>query len=139
MTFKIQEMIASQYGAIDYAAVTGKYPWLVARNQNCVLSPDSDGLLCGLFVSHYLGWKIRGFYDGKIFLLEKGIEAKDCIFLDMEVYRKEIRSVGQHMVVFNKARLPSNWEQFENCAAINNIRGYDGYHTFRLKDRKSVV
>ena len=133
MTSKVQEMIANQYGVIEYSAVIDKYPWLVARNQNCVLSPDSDGLLCGLFTSYYLGWKIRGFYDGKICLLEKGFKAKDCIFLDMEVYRKEVRSVGQHMVMFNRDRLPSNWRQFEKCAAINNIRNYDGYHLFRLK------
>ena len=126
-------MLATRSDVIDYSAVINKYPWLVERDQNCILSPDSDGLLCGLFVSHYLNWKIRGLYDGKILVLQKGFCPKDCVFLDMEVFRKEIRSVGQHMIMFNKDRLPANWSNFNNCVSINNIRGHDGYHTFRLK------
>lgn len=133
MTSRIQEMLAGRDDVIDYAAVIKKYPWIVEKNQNCVLSPDSDGLLCGLFTSHYLNWKIRGFYDGKILVLEKGFRSKDCIFLDMEIFRKGLRSVGQHMVMFNKDMLPLNWNNFEDCASINNIRGHDGYHDFRLK------
>lgn len=126
-------MPADKDDVIDYAAVIKKYPWLTQKDQNCVLSSDSDGLLCGLFTSHYLNWKIRGFYDGKILLLEKGARPKDCIFLDMEVFRKEIRSVGQHMVMFNKSRLPKNWSNFDNCFSANNIRGYDAKHNFPQK------
>src|SRR3989344_8468704 len=133
MTSRIQEMLVGRNDDIDYSAVIKKFPWLVQKDWNCVLSPDSDGLLCGLFVSHYLNWKIRGFYDGKIIVLEKGFKPKDCIFLDMEVFRKGIRSVGQHMVMFNKGQLPENWKNFDDCASINNIRGHDGYHDFRLK------
>ena len=133
MTSRIQEMLAGRDDVIDYSAVIKKFPWLVQKDQNCVLSPDSDGLLCGLFVTNYLNWKIRGFYDGKIMVLEKGFRPKDCIFLDMEVFRKRIRSVGQHMVMFNKGRLPENWKNFDDCCSINNIRGHDGYHDFRLK------
>ena len=133
MTSRIQEMLAGRDDTVDYSAVIKKFPWLVQRDKDCVLSPDSDGLLCGLFVSHYLNWKIRGFYDGKIMVLEKGFKPKDCIFLDMEVFRKGIKSVGQHMVMFNKDRLPENWKNFDDCASINNIRGHDGYHDFRLK------
>lgn len=133
MPSRIQEMLANRLDIIDYNAVINKYPWLVDRNQNCVLSPDSDGLLCGLFTSHYLNWKIRGFYDGKILVLQKGFRPSDCVFLDMEVFRKGVRSVGQHMVLFNKDRLPENWNNFDDCVSINNIRNHDGYHTFRLK------
>ncbi|MEK7123385.1 MAG: hypothetical protein AAB851_00655, partial [Patescibacteria group bacterium] len=112
MASQIKEKFINKNTVIDYASVIKKYPWLVESNQNCVLSPDSDGLLCGLFVSNYLNWKMRGFYDGKILLLEKGFNPKDCIFLDIEVFRKKVRSVGQHMVMFNKERLPINWDNF---------------------------
>ncbi|MBI4159871.1 hypothetical protein HY504_01760 [Candidatus Wolfebacteria bacterium] len=131
MTSRIQEMLAGRDDAIDYSAVIKKFPWLVQKDQNCVLSPDSDGFLCGLFASHYLNWKIRGFYDGKIMVLEKGFKSKDCIFLDMEVFRKGIRSVGQHMVMFNKKdRLPKNWSNFDDCFSANNTREYDANHNF---------
>src|SRR3989344_6743959 len=133
MTSRIQEMLAGRDDVIDYAAVINKYPWLVQKDQNCILSPDSDGLLCGLFTSHYLNWKIRGFYDGKILVLEKEFNPKDCIFLDMEIFRKEIKSVGQHMIMFNKDRLPGNWNNFDDCFSANNIRGYDAKHNFPQK------
>lgn len=126
-------MLVGRDDVIDYEVVIKKYPWLVQKDQNCILSPDSDGLLCGLFTSHYLNWKIRGFYDGKILVLEKGFRPKDCVFLDMEVFRKGIRSVGQHMVMFNKDRLSKNWNNFDDCFSGNNIRGYDAKHNFPQK------
>ncbi len=126
-------MLEGRNDVIDYAAVIKKYPWIVERDQDCILSPDSDGLLCGLFMSHHLNWKVRGFYDGKILVLQKGFKARDCVFLDMEIFRKEIKSVGQHMVMYNHRRLPPNWNNFDNCISINNLRGHDGYHDFRLK------
>ncbi len=133
MTSRIQEMLAGKNDVIDYAAVIKKYPWLAQKNQNCILSPDSDGLLCGLFVSQYLNWKVKGFYDGKFLILEKGILPRDCIFLDMEIFRNGVKSVGQHMVLFNKDQIPNNWNNFDDCLSANNIRGYDGKHNFPQK------
>lgn len=132
MISQIQKQTDNE-SVIDYPAIINKYPWLVEKNQNCILSPDSDGLLCGLFTSHYLNWKIRGFYDGKILLLERGFKPKDCIFLDMEIFRKDVRSVGQHMVMFNNSRVPENWNNFDNCFSANNVRGYDAKHNFSQK------
>ena len=103
------------------------------RGQNCILSPDSDGLLCGLFMSTYLDWRIKGFYDGKVMLLDKNTSVKDCVFLDMEVFRKDIKSIGHHMVQFNKKKKPSNWDNYKDCIQPNNLRDYDGYNDFRLK------
>jgi len=51
----------------------------------------------------------------------------------MEVFRKEIRSVGHHMVQFNKNKKPLNWDNYQNCIQPNNLRNYDGYKDFRLK------
>lgn len=125
----------SKYGAsqIDYEDLVARYPWIVQENVNCILSPDSDGLLCGLLMSFYLNWKARGFYDGKILVMEQGFTARDCVFLDMEVFRSQVRSVGQHMLLYNKNQVPANWNNFDSCFAPNNIRGYDACHDFRLK------
>ena len=130
---KIQELLAGKTDQIDYGEIVGKYPWVLKKNQNCILSPDSDGLLCGLFMSKYLGWEIKGFYDGKVMLLNKDVSAKDCVFLDMEIFRKDIKSIGHHMVQFNKKKKPANWDNYENCLQPNNLRDYDGYKYFRLK------
>lgn len=130
---KIQELLSGRTDQIDYEKIVKDYPWIIKRGQNCILSPDSDGLLCGLFMSTYLDWQIKGFYDGKVMLLDKDFSAKDCVFLDMEVFRKDIKSVGHHMVQFNKRKRPSDWDNYNNCIQPNNIRDYDGYNDFRLK------
>jgi hypothetical protein len=51
----------------------------------------------------------------------------------MEIFRQDIRSVGQHMVMYDKGNLPSNWNHFDNCIAANNLRGYDFKNDFKLK------
>lgn len=130
---KIQQLLSGKTDQIDYEKLIKDYPWIIKRGQNCILSPDSDGLLCGLFMSTYLDWRIKGFYDGKIMLLAKDVSAKDCVFLDMEIFRKDIKSVGHHMVQFNKKKKPSNWNNYKNCIQPNNLRDYDGYYDFRLK------
>ncbi|MEK7801781.1 MAG: hypothetical protein AAB276_04940, partial [Pseudomonadota bacterium] len=85
-------------------------------------------------MSHYFDWTIEGFYDGKVMLLKDGISAKDCVFLDMEIARADIRSIGHHMLLLNKNRKPVTWDsQFKNCIQPNNLREYDGKHDFRLK------
>ncbi|MFA5318427.1 MAG: hypothetical protein WC323_03070 [Patescibacteria group bacterium] len=131
---KIQELLQGRNEKINYNKIIEQYPWIVEKNLNCILSPDSDGLLCGLLMSNFLNWKIRGFYDGKIMLLKEGISPKDCVFLDMEIYRENIRSVGHHMLLLNKNIKPDGWDNnFKNCIQPNNMRGYDGKHDFRLK------
>lgn len=130
---KVQELLLGKVDQIDYKEIIKNYPWIVKSRQNCILSPDSDGLLCGLFMSTYFNWKIKGFYDGKVMLLDKNTLVKDCIFLDMEIFRKEIKSVGHHMVQFNKRRKIDGWNNYENCIQPNNLRDYDGYNDFRLK------
>jgi hypothetical protein len=118
---------------LDYNKLIERYPWIIERGQDCILSPDSDGLLCGLLMSHYLGWKIRGFYDGKILLVQKGIKPRECVFLDMEIYRKGIKSVGQHMVMYDKEDLPSGWSAFGGSISANNLREYDFKNDFKSK------
>ena len=118
---------------IIYENIIKKYPWIVKENQKCILSPDSDGLLCGLFVSNVLNWEIVGFYDGKVLTLKKGESVKNCIFLDMEIFRNYVKSLGHHMVMYNKRQIPNSWINFDNCIQPNNIRGYDAKTSFRLK------
>lgn len=120
-------------GTIDYAALIARYPWIVERNHDCILSPDSDGLLCGLLMSHFLGWNIRGFYDGKVLITENGFAPQGCVFLDMEIFRSNVRSVGQHMVMYDKNDAPPNWGNFASCIAANNLRDYDFKNNFKVK------
>ena len=101
---KIQQLLKDKNERINYKEVREKYPWITKPKQKCILSPDSDGLLCGLFMSHYLDWEVVGFYDGKVCVLKDGVSAfdDDVCFLDIEIYREGVKSMGHHMLsVYN--------------------------------------
>lgn len=125
--------IGNEENAINYPDLIRNYPWIIEENQDVVLSPDSDGLLCGLLMSNLLNWNIVGFYDGKILILKNGLSAKNCIFLDMEIFRKDVKSLGQHMVLFDKNKKPDKWNNFSECIQANNLRNYDFKNNFPLK------
>jgi len=132
---KIQQLLTDKNDQINYKKILEDYPWIAKKNQKCILSPDSDGLLCGLFMSHYLNWEIVGFYDGKVCVLKDGVSAydDDVCFLDIEIYRKGVKSMGHHMLsIYNTAK-PADWdEKFKDCIQPNLMRNYDR-NSFRLK------
>jgi len=128
-----EEQLVDENDRIIYDNVIKRYPWIIQENQKCILSPDSDGLLCGLFMSNVLNWNVVGFYDGKVLVLKKGERTTDCIYLDMEIFRSSVKSLGHHMVLYNKRNKPISWINFSNCIQPNNIRGYDAKTTFNLK------
>ena len=130
---RIQELLSGRNEKLDFYALLSQHPWIIKKNQNCVLSPDSDGLLCGLLMTHLFDWNVVGFYDGKVMLLNKELLASDCVFLDMEIYRSNIKSMGHHMVNLNKRLDVLDFKRFENCVQPNLMRNYDGKNDFRLK------
>ena len=132
---KIQDLLKNKNERINYEDLRKQFPWIYKKKQKCILSPDSDGLLCGLFMSHYLDWDIVGFYDGKVCILKDGVSAfdEDVCFLDIEIYRKGIKSMGHHMLSVYNSALPDDWSiKFKNCIQPNLMRGYDR-NNFRLK------
>lgn len=135
MTSRIQKLLdGRREEKIDYQKIITDHSWIVEKEKCCILSPDSDGLLCGLFMAKYLGWKVVGFYDGKVAVVHKKYVNKNPIFLDMEIFREEMKSVGHHMLAINKKHKPVSWDKnFKNCIQPNNLRGYDGKKDFRLK------
>ncbi len=123
-------------GNLDYKNLIANRPWIVRENMKCILSPDSDGFLCGLLMCYMFNWSVIGFYDGKVMLIQNGYNATDddVCFLDIEIYRPDVRSIGHHMVSYNNRIKPSSWEiNYQHCIQPNNMRGYDGKNSFRLK------
>lgn len=131
----IRDMVGySPNQSIDYAEVIKRFPWLVQKDQKCILSPDIDGLLCGLLMTHYLNWQVVGFYEGRNLLLKSNVATKDCIFLDMEILRPHIRSVGHHMNVHMLHSPPADYlEKMQNCLNPNLLRGFDRCRNFSRK------
>jgi len=118
---------------INYTDLLKKNRWLGERNKHCVINADTDGFLCGLLTSHLLDWKIVGFYEGRVLLLDQTVKPKDCVYLDVEIYRRNIFSMGQHMVLYNKRHKPSTWDNFSSCINPNILRGFDNSSDFKRK------
>lgn len=127
-------MSNSNKETIDHLSILEKYSWLIQRDLKCVISPDADGMLCGLFMSHYLNWEIVGYYDnGKNLILKKGVRAEDCVFLDTEIYRPNIKSVGHHISLFRNNNTEINLDNFKNCLNPNSLRRRTLKEKFSLK------
>jgi hypothetical protein len=85
-------------------------------------------------MSHYLNWNIVGFYDSKELRIKNGISPKECVFLDIEILRNNIKSVGHHMITHNINELPDDYfKRLNNCINPNTIRGFDRIHNFPRK------
>jgi len=117
---------------INYENIISTHSWILEKDKHCILSPDSDGFLCGLFMSNLLNWNISGFYDGKILVLSNGLDIAECIFLDMDINRRNIRSIGHHIVDYNK-RLTHFNVQYSSCIQPNRMRNFDARADFQRK------
>jgi len=69
-------------GHINYDFLISAFPWLVAEKQKAIISPDTDGILCGLLMSYYYDWQVVGYYDGKHLAIKQNLRPSDCVFLD---------------------------------------------------------
>lgn len=117
---------------LNYSKLIELYPWVVEKNRKCVLSTDSDGYLCGLLMSHCLNWTVAGFYDGKRLLYNKDTALNDMVFLDVEINRKSIMSIGNHLLDYDKRQHLKNFN-LDNCIQPNLIRNFDGRDDFARK------
>lgn len=117
---------------INYGETIKMHPWIVSEDCDCIISPDCDGFLCGLLVSNLLNWNIAGFYDGKALVFENKIDFNDCVFLDCEINRIGVKSIGNHLLEYNRGVALENCH-FENCINPNLLRGFDGKNSFQRK------
>ena len=50
---------------LDWKRLLSEQEWLQQTDLPMIVSPDFDGLLCALLMSHYRNWRLCGFYDGR--------------------------------------------------------------------------
>jgi len=77
-----------------------------ARNQKCIINTDLDGIFSGLILHNLLNWEIVGFCDSaeSIWIDKNRCDnLYDCIFIDIFVYPKNIRSIDQHIISVDEA------------------------------------
>lgn len=106
--------------ALDYEGVLQKYPWVLKKGLEVILSLDFDGFLSGLLGVQHLSWEVRGFYDGKRLITSTPLNhLKEVIFIDVEIYRRCVQSIGHHLLQWEGVKLT----EFISTLNPNLLRG----------------
>ncbi|ODS40381.1 MAG: hypothetical protein A7315_08755 [Candidatus Altiarchaeales archaeon WOR_SM1_79] len=109
-----------------YEQLLKKYHWIIEEKQNTILSSDSDGMISGLLMSAFFDWNVVGYYDSETLLLRENFSVKDCVFLDVEIFREYAKSIGHHIILFDVNSKPNDFiNKTINCINPNLLRGYD--------------
>ena len=120
------------------------------------MSPDSDGFLSGLLMSHFLGWKIVGYYDGKVLAKTPGKKLDDALASELRALglrpvivsyghggaksRDVLRDLCEHDLastfIFDK-----DIDVFIVMVGVNDSKGYDGpdFYEFHLNQLLKLV
>ena len=80
-------------------------PWVNEEDQNMIVGTDFDGIFSAMFLSEVRNYELIGFYDFKTIWVRNNAnldEIKDAIWIDLDIYHKDIRSIGHHILKFRK-------------------------------------
>ena len=59
---------------------------------------DLDALLPAQFLHHRLGWTIAGFYNYTTIHCDPGVDLRECVWVDLDIYHPAIASIGHHIL-----------------------------------------
>lgn len=96
-----------------------RFPWILERDRHMILSTDLDGILCGIYMHHFFGWKIAGFYDLERICISQQVQLQDAIWLDLDISHPQIYSVGHHILTLKPSEPLSLPPMLEKCLNPN--------------------
>jgi hypothetical protein len=67
------------------------------HSKNLIISPDMDGFMTAKLLERFNGSQIVGSYDKNILCLADNIDPEECLFVDCDMNRQELVSLGNHM------------------------------------------
>ncbi len=126
---------------IDAIKNDGIFSWLDSDSKSVkklIISPDTDGFISALLLNKIFEWKVSGFYDGKILAITEKDDFKnkkeDYFFVDIEILRPNIKSIGHHILLYNADNPHSLIKKIDNvCIQPNNWRKMDFKNNFSQK------
>jgi hypothetical protein len=119
---------------LDYEGLLAEQNWFCQRGLSMVVSPDFDGLLCALLMNSHLGWQLCGFYDGKALALCHPVNhICELVFLDVEIYRPSVRSIGNHLLQWSSRTPLPNFQRTINPNLLRGITAYKEEEEFQRK------
>ena len=87
-----------------------RFPWLMEKKCQFIVSASYDGLICASFLNHFLKWDLVGYYDFEhLWISEKAQKnKKEIIWVDLNILPIEGRAIGGHIVGYNN-EIPSGF------------------------------
>jgi len=113
-----------------------KFPWLMKKNCQYIVSSSYDGLICASFLNHFLNWELVGYYDFEhLWISEKAQKnKKKIIWVDLNILPIQGRAVGGHIVGYNN-EIPSGF----NTSCNPNILVQLSSNDFKYKYPFSTI
>ena len=53
MARNTKKLLEGKHDEISHEYIFKKFSWIFEKDKNCIISPDSDGIMCALLMSHY--------------------------------------------------------------------------------------
>ncbi len=116
----------------DYRWIRERFPWLDEPGRRMICSLDLDGVVSAMLMETLLNWRLVGFYDAQYLWVtaDADFQSGDVVFLDHDIYRKEIPSVGHHVLQWqDDIALPEH----ERSLNPNLLRGVTAEKGFNRK------
>lgn len=85
--------------------IIDEYPWVMEKNKKMIVSTDFDGIFSAMFLHEINENELIGFYDFETIWVKDGVdfkEIKNAIWVDLDIYHREIRSIGHHILKFRE-------------------------------------
>lgn len=101
---------------------------LFAPNQQCIINADLDGILSGMILQKYLGWRIVGFSScsgspsDELWVMSPGVNLVKCVFVDLPVALKSVHTIDQHFVSYDSDSV-NRYNCCGNKLNPNSMRG----------------
>lgn len=106
------------------SAIRGDFPWIEQRDQPMVIGTDLDALMSAALLYHYLGWQPIGVYNLKAIYAADGAtdaDLKDAVWVDLDIAREEIRSIGHHILTNTRGEVIPAHQQSLNPNLLRRI------------------
>lgn len=97
---------------LDYDKIAEKFPWLLEEARGMIIGNDLDGFMSAQLMNFLLGWRIRGLYiNSQTIWFDADLsqdELSRCIYMDVDINRNDITSIGHHILKHSVSDLLSN-------------------------------
>jgi len=94
----------------DYAQIRAEFSNMLGADRRCIISGDIDGIFSAVLATQVFQWQVVGLYTlNDLWILKEclppetadpqpAIEKASVVFLDHDIYRSNLDSIGHHML-----------------------------------------